>query len=116
MSENVGSFRATGVVMARDEVYLRELVGPPGQPFDWVVGVAVHGEEVDVAVSRNRRVRVFDRRPPVGGGPRWNWGGPGAGDGKFGTTGAGGPAGIAVHEDEVYVTDLSNNRVQVFNR
>jgi DNA-binding beta-propeller fold protein YncE len=102
--------------MARDEVYLRELVGPPGHPFDWVVDVAVHDDEVYLTDFRNRQVKVFDRRPPAGGGPRWNWGGPGGGDGKFGATGAGGPAGLAVHEDEVYVTDLSNNRVQVFNR
>jgi DNA-binding beta-propeller fold protein YncE len=37
----------------------------------------------------------------------------GAGDGQFAGNG---PAGIALHGDEVYVTDLGNNRVQVFDR
>jgi DNA-binding beta-propeller fold protein YncE len=39
------------------------------------------------------------------------WGTPGAGDGQFN-----GPAGIAVKGDEVFVTELGNNRVQVFDR
>lgn len=103
--------------MARDEEYLRELVAPPGHPIDWVVSVAVHGDEVYVTDFGHQHVKVFDRR----GGPILRrWGRSGMGDGQFAdkdpNNQRSGPAGLAVHEDEVYVTDLGNNRVQVFNR
>lgn len=61
----------------------------------WVTNVAAHRVEVLDAAS-GRQLRSFGRR--------------GAGPGEFGL-----PLGLAVHKDEVFVADMLNARVQVFD-
>ena len=71
--------------MARVEVFLREWgsAGAGDGQFNVPISVAVHGNEIYVTDSGNKRVQVFERS----GRFRRKWGSAGAGDRQFNTPG-----------------------------
>ncbi len=80
-------------------------------------GIAVDGDRVYVADTWNHRIQVFslDGEYITGWGSFFD-----AQDDPDATASNPGlfygPRGVAVHDDQVYVTDTGNERVQVFNR
>ncbi|RME64390.1 MAG: 6-bladed beta-propeller [Alphaproteobacteria bacterium] len=68
-------------------------------------GIAVAGDAVFVADSRNGRIQVFD----FDGHFRRSFGEPGDAVGQLGR-----PMNLTVHEDELYVAEYFNDRIQVF--
>jgi len=76
----------------------------PGR-FDDPTGIAVTGDEVFVADSRNGRIQVFD----LAGNFERAFGEPGDGPGDLGR-----PMNLAVHEGELYVPEYFNDRISVF--
>ena len=78
--------------------------GGPGQ-FDDPTGLAVAGEELFVADSRNGRIQVFD----LEGNFKREFGRPGEAPGELGR-----PMNLTVNDSELYVPEYFNDRVQVF--
>ncbi|HRP95092.1 MAG TPA: NHL repeat-containing protein [Rhodocyclaceae bacterium] len=76
----------------------------PGQ-FDDPTGIAVVGDEVFVADSRNGRIQVFDRE----GRFRRAFGTPGSAPGELGR-----PMNLTVHDGRLFVAEYFNDRIQVF--
>jgi len=76
----------------------------PGQ-FSDPTGIAVAGNEVFVADSRNGRIQVFD----LDGRFKRAFGKPGKGRGDLGR-----PMNLTIHGGELYVPEYFNDRVQVF--
>lgn len=76
----------------------------PGQ-FSDPTGIAVTGDEVFVADSRNSRIQVFD----FGGKFKRQFGTKGNGPGQLGR-----PMNLAIYGGELYVADYWNDRIQVF--
>ena len=76
----------------------------PGQ-FDDPTGIAVAGEEVFVADSRNDRIQVFDLQ----GRFKRQFGSAGAAPGQLGR-----PMNLAVRDGRLYVAEYVNDRIQVF--
>lgn len=76
----------------------------PGQFHD-PIGIAVSGDEVFVADSRNGRIQVFD----TDGHFLRQFGAPGNGPGQLGR-----PMNLTVHGDELYVPEYLNDRIQIF--
>ncbi|MDP2681472.1 MAG: NHL repeat-containing protein [Deltaproteobacteria bacterium] len=76
----------------------------PGQ-FNDPTGIAVAGDEVFVADSRNGRIQVFD----LDGHFKRQFGSPGDGPGRLGR-----PMNLTVHEGELYVAEYFNDRIQMF--
>ena len=76
----------------------------PGQ-FDDPTGIAVAGEEVFVADSRNDRIQVFDLQ----GRFKRQFGSAGAALGQLGR-----PMNLAVRDGRLYVAEYVNDRIQVF--
>ncbi len=77
----------------------------PGQ-FRDPTGIAIAGDDVFVADSRNGRIQVFDQD----GHFRRQFGAPGEGLGKLGR-----PMNLTIHGDEVYVPEYFNDQIQVFS-
>jgi DNA-binding beta-propeller fold protein YncE len=77
----------------------------PGQ-FNDPTGIAVAGDEVFVADSRNGRIQVFD----FDGHFRRQFGTPGKDSGQLGR-----PMNLTVHNGELYVAEYFNDRIQVFS-
>lgn len=73
--------------------------------FDDPTGIAVAGNEVLVADSRNGRIQVFD----LTGNFRRAFGRPGKAPGELGR-----PMNLTVHKDRLYVAEYFNDRIQVF--
>jgi len=82
------------------------IYGPPGDPFNHPVGIAVDGYgRIYVADSDNHRIRLFDADWK----PVRQFGRFGSGQGEFGY-----PVAVAINSaGEVFVTEIHNNRVQV---
>lgn len=76
----------------------------PGQ-FSDPTGIAVAGNEVFVADSRNGRVQVFD----LDGKFKRQFGKPGEKAGELGR-----PMNLTIHGGELYVPEYFNDRIQVF--
>jgi len=76
----------------------------PGQ-FNDPTGIAIAGNELFVADSRNGRIQVFDFE----GGFKRQFGAPGEGPGELGR-----PMNLRIAGGELYVADYWNDRIQVF--
>ncbi len=76
----------------------------PGQ-FDDPTGIAVVGDEVFVADSRNGRIQVFD----FDGRLKRLFGTPGSGPGQLGR-----PMNLKAYDGRLYVAEYFNDRIQVF--
>lgn len=77
----------------------------PGE-FNDPTGIAVAGQEVFVADSRNGRIQVFD----ITGKFHRAFGQSGKGAGELGR-----PMNLTVHENRLYVAEFFNDRIQVFD-
>ena len=77
----------------------------PGQ-FNDPTGIALAGDEVFVADSRNGRIQVFD----LDGRFKRQFGTPGKGPGQLGR-----PMNLTIHKGELYVAEYFNDRIQVFS-
>src|SRR5918996_3119858 len=76
----------------------------PGR-FDDPTGIAVAGNDIFVADSRNGRIQVFD----LEGNFKREFGRPGEGPGELGR-----PMNLTVHDGELYVPEYFNDRIHVF--
>lgn len=89
--------------------------GTQGGQFNAPRGIAVAGDGTTYVVDAgNHRVQVFD---PTGEFVQ-SFGRQGAEPGQFASfpgSGSGGPSGIALAEDRLYVADTWNHRIQVFD-
>src|SRR3990167_7999181 len=79
--------------------------GSAAGQFNDPTGIAVAGDEVFVADSRNGRIQVFDSS----GRYKRQFGTPGKGPGQLGR-----PMNLTIQGDALYVAEYFNDRIQVF--